>query len=112
MAINLHSDEILRNLRKEGETEYKIPRGEIAIQSYFDVIINSVSGGMFEYVSGANFFGEIIEWFGYFLVARLTISFFPMVFPFYSIPLPYPVPSYSNLIQIPPGRCLFLLHVR
>ncbi|KAF8384084.1 hypothetical protein PRIPAC_73226 [Pristionchus pacificus] len=53
MAINLHSDEILRNLRKEGETEYKIPRG-----------------GMFEYVSGANFFGEIIEWFGYFLVAR------------------------------------------
>ncbi|GMS80128.1 hypothetical protein PENTCL1PPCAC_2303 [Pristionchus entomophagus] len=53
MAINLQSDEILRNLRKEGETEYKIPRG-----------------GMFEYISGANFFGEIIEWFGYFLVAR------------------------------------------
>ncbi|GMT11083.1 hypothetical protein PFISCL1PPCAC_2380 [Pristionchus fissidentatus] len=53
MAINLHSDDILRNLRKDGETEYKIPRG-----------------GMFEYVSGANFFGEIIEWFGFFLVAR------------------------------------------
>uniref|UniRef100_A0A8C1Q737 3-oxo-5-alpha-steroid 4-dehydrogenase C-terminal domain-containing protein n=1 Tax=Cyprinus carpio TaxID=7962 RepID=A0A8C1Q737_CYPCA len=40
--INIHSNHILRNLRKPGETDYKIPRG-----------------GMFEYVSGANFFGEI-----------------------------------------------------
>lgn len=43
--INYHSDEILRNLRKPGETGYKVPRG-----------------GMFEYVSGANFLGEIVEW--------------------------------------------------
>ncbi|NXA33954.1 S5A1 dehydrogenase, partial [Eudromia elegans] len=48
MAINIHSDHILRNLRKPGETGYAIPRG-----------------GMFEYVSGANFFGEIVEWFGF-----------------------------------------------
>ena len=27
MAINIHSDSILRNLRKPGETTYKIPRG-------------------------------------------------------------------------------------
>ena len=27
--------------------------------------INYFSGGMFEYVSGANFFGEIVEWTGY-----------------------------------------------
>lgn len=27
MAINLHSDSILRSLRKPGETGYKIPRG-------------------------------------------------------------------------------------
>ena len=47
-AVNHHSDHILRNLRKPGETGYKIPRG-----------------GMFEYVSGANFFGEILEWFGF-----------------------------------------------
>ncbi|XP_069770291.1 3-oxo-5-alpha-steroid 4-dehydrogenase 1 [Narcine bancroftii] len=46
--VNLHSDHILRNLRKPGETGYKIPRG-----------------GMFEYISGANFFGEIVEWMGY-----------------------------------------------
>lgn len=48
MAINIHSDHILRNLRKPGEKDYKIPQG-----------------GFFEYVSSANFFGEILEWFGY-----------------------------------------------
>ncbi|BFZ06923.1 hypothetical protein BsWGS_09962 [Bradybaena similaris] len=48
MAINIHSDHILRNLRKPGETGYKIPRG-----------------GMFNYISGANFFGEIVEWWGF-----------------------------------------------
>ncbi|XP_059334424.1 3-oxo-5-alpha-steroid 4-dehydrogenase 1 [Ammospiza nelsoni] len=58
MAINIHSDRILRNLRKPGETGYKIPRG-----------------GMFEYVSGANFFGEILEWFG-FALACCTIESF------------------------------------
>lgn len=48
MAINIHSDYILRNLRKPNEVVYRIPKG-----------------GMFEYVSGANFFGEILEWIGY-----------------------------------------------
>ena len=28
LAINIHSDHILRNLRKPGETGYKIPRGQ------------------------------------------------------------------------------------
>ncbi|XP_075682887.1 3-oxo-5-alpha-steroid 4-dehydrogenase 1 [Rhinoderma darwinii] len=48
MFVNIHSDNVLRNLRKPGETGYKIPRG-----------------GLFEYVSGANFLGEIIEWSGF-----------------------------------------------
>ncbi|CAL1526182.1 unnamed protein product [Lymnaea stagnalis] len=48
LLINLHSDHILRNLRKSGETGYKIPYG-----------------GMFNYISGANFFGEMVEWFGF-----------------------------------------------
>ncbi|RUS83040.1 hypothetical protein EGW08_009179 [Elysia chlorotica] len=48
MFINIHSDHVLRNLRKPGETAYKIPHG-----------------GMFEFVSGANFFGEIVEWTGF-----------------------------------------------
>lgn len=48
MAINIHSDYTLIHLRKPGETGYKIPRG-----------------GAFELVSGANFFGEIVEWTGF-----------------------------------------------
>ena len=38
LATNIHSDYILINLRKPGETGYKIP-----------------TGGMFEYVSAANY---------------------------------------------------------
>uniref|UniRef100_A0A670Y0R0 Steroid 5 alpha-reductase 1 n=1 Tax=Pseudonaja textilis TaxID=8673 RepID=A0A670Y0R0_PSETE len=57
LLINMHSDYILRNLRKPGETVYKIPRG-----------------GMFEYVSGANFFGEIIEWCGFALACNTAES--------------------------------------
>ena len=53
MFINLQADHILRNLRRPGEKGYQIPYG-----------------GMFEYVSGANFFGEILEWIGYALFAQ------------------------------------------
>jgi protein-S-isoprenylcysteine O-methyltransferase Ste14 len=47
-AINIQSDSLLRRLRPPSETGYKIPRG-----------------GLFRYVSCANYFGEIIEWFGW-----------------------------------------------
>ena len=52
MWINIQSDGILRNLRKPGETNYKIPKG-----------------GLFRYVSGANFLGEIAEWSGFAIAA-------------------------------------------
>ncbi|AWP04888.1 putative 3-oxo-5-alpha-steroid 4-dehydrogenase 1 isoform 3 [Scophthalmus maximus] len=55
--VNVHSDHILRNLRKPGETGYKIP-----------------TGGMFEYVSGANFLGEITEWAGFALAGHSVHS--------------------------------------
>lgn len=51
-AINLRSDTILINLRKPGETGYKIPRGFL-----------------FTYASSPNLFGEIIEWAGFALMA-------------------------------------------
>ena len=42
------ADATLVRLRKPGETGYKIPKG-----------------GLFEYVSAANYFSEIVEWTGY-----------------------------------------------
>ncbi|XP_006901193.1 PREDICTED: 3-oxo-5-alpha-steroid 4-dehydrogenase 2-like [Elephantulus edwardii] len=67
MGINIHSDHILHNLRKPGETAYKIPQG-----------------GLFTYVSGANFFGEIMEWFGYALATwslpALSFALFSLCF--------------------------------
>ncbi len=53
--INFHSDSILINLRKPGETGYKIPYG-----------------GMFKYVSSANYFGEILLWCGWALMSFTT----------------------------------------
>lgn len=52
MFINIHSDAILRSLRAPGDNGYKIPYG-----------------GLFEYVSGANYFGECLEWAGYAIFA-------------------------------------------
>ena len=48
IAINLNSDNIIRNLRRPGDTKHYIPRG-----------------GMFRYVSSANYFGEFLEWVGF-----------------------------------------------
>jgi 3-oxo-5-alpha-steroid 4-dehydrogenase 1 len=47
-AVNKHSDWILRNLRKPGESGYSIPRG-----------------GLFRWVSCPNYLGEILEWTGW-----------------------------------------------
>ena len=47
-AINIHSDSVLRKLRKDGNDAYQIPRG-----------------GVFTLVSSANYFGEVIEWIGW-----------------------------------------------
>ena len=60
MAINIQSDRIIRNLRKPGDTGHYIPRG-----------------GMFRYVTSANYFGELLEWTGY---AILTWSLGGLVF--------------------------------
>lgn len=48
MVINWHSDYIIRHLRKPGDTRHYIPRG-----------------GMFRFVTSANYFGEVLEWTGY-----------------------------------------------
>lgn len=48
LVINLNSDYIIRHLRKPGDTGHYIPRG-----------------GMFRYVSSANYLGEFTEWVGF-----------------------------------------------
>uniref|UniRef100_A0A0N5BLV5 3-oxo-5alpha-steroid 4-dehydrogenase (NADP(+)) n=1 Tax=Strongyloides papillosus TaxID=174720 RepID=A0A0N5BLV5_STREA len=65
MFINIEADHILRNLRKKDETGYKIP-----------------VGGAFKYITCANYFGEIVEWIGYFIVAK---SFPSLAFAFFTI---------------------------
>lgn len=48
MAINMHSDHVIRNLRKPGDTKHYIPRK-----------------GFYKYVTSANYFGELTEWIGF-----------------------------------------------
>ncbi|MBD5414812.1 MAG: DUF1295 domain-containing protein [Muribaculaceae bacterium] len=60
MATNLHSDHIIRNLRKPGDTRHYLPRG-----------------GMFRFVTSANYLGELMEWVGF---AILTWSWSGAVF--------------------------------
>ena len=48
MVINMHSDHVIRNLRKPGDTRHYIPKK-----------------GLYRYVTSANYFGELTEWIGY-----------------------------------------------
>jgi protein-S-isoprenylcysteine O-methyltransferase Ste14 len=48
LAINIDADRRLRNLRRPGESGYAIPRG-----------------GLYEWISCPNYFGEIVEWVGW-----------------------------------------------
>ncbi|MCD7936398.1 MAG: DUF1295 domain-containing protein [Tannerellaceae bacterium] len=60
MGINLHSDRVIRNLRKPGDTNHYLP-----------------AKGLYKYVTSANYFGEQIEWIGF---AILTWSPAGLVF--------------------------------
>ena len=60
MIINIHSDNIIRHLRKPGDTKHYLPKK-----------------GMFKYVTSANYFGEFVEWCGF---AILTWSLAGAVF--------------------------------
>jgi 3-oxo-5-alpha-steroid 4-dehydrogenase 1 len=52
LALNLHSDEILRRLRRRPGDDYAIPRG-----------------GGYRWVSSPNYLGELVEWAGFALIA-------------------------------------------
>ena len=60
MYVNIDSDRRIRGLRKEGDTKHYLPHG-----------------GMFRYVTSANYFGELVEWIGF---AVMSWSFAGAVF--------------------------------
>lgn len=53
LALNLHSDAVLRGLRRPGQTGYAIPRR-----------------GAFRWVSSPNYGGELLEWLGFAIAAQ------------------------------------------
>ena len=65
MAINWQSDYVIRHLRKPGDTRHYLP-----------------TGGMYRYVTSANYFGEIVEWAGW---AILTWSLSGAVFLWWTV---------------------------
>jgi len=61
-AVNLHSDSVIRHLRKPGDTRHYLP-----------------SRGLYRYVTSANYFGEIVEWTGFALAAATPVAWvFPL----------------------------------
>lgn len=52
MGINLHSDHVIRHLRKPGDTKHYLP-----------------ARGLYRYVTSANYFGELVEWTGFAILA-------------------------------------------
>lgn len=63
--LNIHSDSILRHLRKPGETGYKVPQK-----------------GSFRWITSPNYLGEILEWIGW---AVLTWSVAGLAFAVFTI---------------------------
>lgn len=65
MGVNIQSDSIIRHLRKPGDRRHYIPRG-----------------GMYEYVTCGNYFGEVVEWLGYAILtwSLAGLSFFLWTF--------------------------------
>ena len=57
MAVNLHSDHVIRSLRKPGDTRHYLPEK-----------------GMYRYVTSANYFGELVEWTGFAIASSTWAS--------------------------------------
>ncbi|MBU3808481.1 MAG: DUF1295 domain-containing protein [Candidatus Phocaeicola faecipullorum] len=65
MAINLHSDHVIRNLRPKGDTRHYFPQK-----------------GMYRYVTSANYFGELLEWVGFAVLTQSPAAWVFVVWTF------------------------------
>ena len=65
MGINLHSDHVIRHLRKPSDTGHYLPQK-----------------GMYRFVTSANYFGEIVEWTGFAIAAATPAAW---VFPLWTV---------------------------
>ncbi len=62
LAVNWHSDYVIRHLRKPGDTRHYLPQR-----------------GMYRYVTSANYMGELMEWIGFALAAATPVAWvFPL----------------------------------
>ncbi|MDX1460478.1 MAG: 3-oxo-5-alpha-steroid 4-dehydrogenase [Xanthomonadales bacterium] len=64
-AIHVHSDAVIRTLRRPGETGYRVPRG-----------------GLFRWASSPHYLGEIIQWAGW---AVMTWSLAGLAFALFTV---------------------------
>ena len=64
MLINLHSDHVIRHLRQPGDTRHYLPRR-----------------GLYRFITSANYFGELMEWLGFAIVAATPAAW---VFPIWT----------------------------
>ena len=67
MAINIHSDRILLKISKNGDG-YQIPEG-----------------GFYNWISSPNYFGEIIEWFGWAIITYSISGFVFFLWTFFNL---------------------------
>ena len=68
LALHVNSDAIIRSLRSDGQTGYRIPRG-----------------GMFRLVSNPNYLGEILQWIGFAVLTRSLAAWAFALFTFCNI---------------------------
>lgn len=64
MGVNIHSDGVLRNLRRYGPSENKQQQQ----RTYY-----IPQSPLFAYISCPNFFGEILEWFGFSMASQFSL---------------------------------------
>ena len=65
MAVNLHSDHVIRNLRPAGDTRHYLPQK-----------------GMYRFVTSGNYFGELVEWTGFALLTQSTAAWIFVIWTF------------------------------